>query len=79
MQELTEEKLAEIQENFEFFDEDKNGFIDLDEFAELLKVLSPSITREQVACGFRIVDENGDGFIDHDEFVEWWRTTWWEY
>ncbi len=79
MQELTKDSLDEIEDNFKYFDKDENGLIDQDEFAELLKVLSPNIDAKQIATGFNIVDENSDGYIDHDEFVTWWRSTWWEY
>ena len=76
---ISQEKLAEIKENFDFFDRDNNGEIDLDEFTKLLKIISPSSTVDQAASGFSIVDENDDGHIDFDEFIEWWQTCWWEY
>lgn len=79
MTELTEEKRREISENFDFFDTDHNGHIDFDEFAKLLRILSPDCTVQQTAEGFSIIDTNSDGFIDLEEFIEWWQTTWWEY
>ncbi|MCW8878601.1 MAG: EF-hand domain-containing protein [Kangiellaceae bacterium] len=76
---LSAEKLAEIKENFSFFDRDDNNEIDVEEFTQLLKVISPQATTEQAEAGFAIVDENNDGHIDFDEFIEWWQTCWWEY
>lgn len=76
---LSAEKLAEIKENFSFFDRDDNNEIDVEEFTQLLKVISPQATKEQAEAGFAIVDENDDGHIDFDEFIEWWQTCWWEY
>ncbi len=76
---LSEEKLAQVRDHFDFCDTDGNGQIDFDEFAALLKVLSPSSTTNQAAAGFSITDTNSDGYIDFDEFIAWWQTTWWEY
>lgn len=76
---LTEKQIAEIKEEFDFFDGDKNGQIDQDEFFELLKALSPKTKKEQAAEGFDLIDENHDNFIDFDEFLAWWKNGWWEY
>jgi Ca2+-binding EF-hand superfamily protein len=76
---LPEQKLAEIKDNFKFFDRDNNNEIDLGEFSQLLKVISPSTTLEQAETGFSLVDDNNDGHIDFEEFIEWWQTCWWEY
>ena len=74
-----EEQIAEVKNNFDFFDRDGNGEIDVDEFEKLLQVLSPDATAEQAKRGFAIIDENDDGHIDFDEFLEWWQTCWWEF
>lgn len=79
MKPLSEESLAEVKENFNFFDRDANGEIDVEEFEELLKVLSPTATEEQAKRGFELIDENNDGHIDFEEFLEWWQTCWWEF
>ncbi|MEE4244100.1 MAG: EF-hand domain-containing protein [Kangiellaceae bacterium] len=78
-QPLTEESLANVRKNFDFFDRDGNGEIDLAEFTELLKVLSPNSTKAQAEKGFNYIDENGDEHIDFDEFLAWWETCWWEF
>ncbi len=76
---LPEAQINDIKKNFEFFDRDSNGEIDLEEFTELLKVLSPKSTKEQAEKGFEIIDGNGDQHIDFDEFLSWWQSCWWEY
>ena len=38
--ELDESKVAEIRKEFDYFDRDKNGQIDMPEFIELLTILS---------------------------------------
>ncbi len=76
---LTGAKLEEVRDHFEFCDTDGNGHIDFDEFADLLKILSPESTTAQAAAGFSITDTNSDGYIDFEEFIAWWQTTWWEY
>lgn len=79
MRQLPETKAREIRENFDYFDVDNNGLIDFDEFAALLKVISPRSTVKQAAEGFSIIDTNSDGYVDLDEFMAWWQTTWWEF
>lgn len=79
MKPLTEEHIANVKTNFDFFDRDSNGEIDVEEFEELLKILSPDATEEQAKRGFAIIDENDDGHIDFKEFLEWWETCWWEF
>ncbi len=76
---LTEEKIAEIKSNFDFFDRDSNGRIDEKEFGQLLKVIEPKATHKQVATGFALVDEDSDGSIDFSEFLTWWQQCWWQY
>ena len=76
---IPEKQLAELKENFDFFDRDNNGEIDQEEFVKLLQVISPDSTKEQGEKGFAFVDENNDGHIDLEEFIDWWQTCWWEY
>jgi len=76
---ISTQQMAEIKENFEFFDRDSNNEIDLGEFTKLLRVISPTATVEQAQKGFEYIDENQDGHIDFDEFIAWWESCWWEY
>lgn len=76
---LSQEKIAEIRKDFDFFDRDGNGQIDLVEFIELLTALAPKTKANQVEDGFNLIDTNNDGHIDFDEFLAWWQECWWEY
>lgn len=76
---LKQEHLLEIKKNFDFFDEDNNGQIELKEFIKLLKVIEPSSTKEQAEEGFKFIDDDHNGFIDFDEFIAWWESCWWQY
>lgn len=76
---LTEENIAAVRKDFEFFDRDQNGQIDLPEFIELLMVISPKTKVANVREGFALIDNNGDGYIDFDEFLDWWQSNWWEF
>jgi calmodulin len=76
---VDEKKVAEIRKEFDYFDTDGNGQIELKEFIELLTVLSPKTKASHVQEGFSIIDNNNDGYIDFDEFLKWWLEGWWEY
>lgn len=76
---LDENQIAEIRKEFEFFDRDQNGQIDLQEFIELLTILSPKTKASHVQEGFELIDKNSDGYIDFEEFLKWWQQGWWEY
>ena len=75
----SKEILAEIRTNFEYFDRDNNGQIDVTEFTKLLKIIEPSSTREQAEKGFKYIDTDNNGSIDLEEFISWWQTSWWQY
>ncbi|MDX1678965.1 EF-hand domain-containing protein [Arsukibacterium sp.] len=76
---LSEQQQADIKKEFEFFDRDGNGQIDIAEFIELLTVLAPKTKASHVEEGFKLIDKNGDGYIDFPEFLQWWQQCWWEY
>lgn len=76
---VDEKKVAEIRKEFDYFDSDGNGQLELKEFIELLTVLSPKTKASHVQEGFSIIDNNNDGSIDFDEFLKWWLEGWWEY
>lgn len=76
---MSEEQIASIRKDFDFFDRDQNGQIDLSEFIDLLTILSPKTKANHVQEGFDLIDGNGDGFIDFEEFLAWWQECWWEY
>ncbi len=64
--------LAEIRENFDHFDTDQNGFIDIEEFAHLLDSLQAEMSADEIRTGFREIDADKNGLIDFDEFCAWW-------
>ncbi len=74
-----QEQLNEIRKNFDFFDNDNNGLINLDEFIDLLKVIEPTSTIEQANNGFKLIDQDENETIDIDEFIKWWQSYWWQY
>ena len=75
----SQDKLDEIRTNFEYFDGDGNGRIDLSEFTKLLQVIEPTATKEQAEKGFELVDGDNNGHIDLEEFIDWWESHWWQY
>jgi len=79
MTKLSDEKIAYIRENFDYFDADKNGHIEVAEFTRLLKVIEPTATAKQAAEGFKIIDSDNNGSIEFSEFLIWWQSCWWQY
>jgi Ca2+-binding EF-hand superfamily protein len=69
---MDDERIVELQENFDHFDQDENGKIDLAEFIRLMDALQAMLTPDEARIGFQSVDSDGDGRIDFDEFKEWW-------
>ena len=76
---LSQKEIDSIREEFDFFDRDQNGQIDIKEFIELLTILSPKTKASHVEEGFELIDGNADGYIDFQEFLSWWQECWWEY
>jgi Ca2+-binding EF-hand superfamily protein len=62
----------ELMENFEHFDRDHNGKIDLAEFSELLDALGSDMNDGDKRIGFDAIDTDGSKAIDFDEFATWW-------
>lgn len=54
---------------FNLYDKDKNGAINLDEFAAILKSLEIVTDEKKISSLVKEVDSNGDGHIDFNEFV----------
>lgn len=67
------EELAEIQAEFELCDLDKSGRLDIDEFYNFVRRLTPEATDEEIEIGFLEIDTSHNGFIDFDEFLSWWQ------
>ncbi len=62
----------EVRETFDHFDEDDNGYIDREEFAEIMQALGTDMSEAELNIGFDSVDTNHNGEIDFDEFYAWW-------
>ena len=76
---VSQEKLQEIKTNFDYFDKDNNGTIELDEFIKLLQTIEPTATKEQAEQGFELIDTDNNGAIEFNEFINWWQSYWWHY
>ncbi|KAK7362348.1 hypothetical protein VNO77_04459 [Canavalia gladiata] len=64
-----EASMAEVEEAFDVFDENKDGFIDAAELQRVLCCLG--LEKDFTECQKMInaVDQNGDKLIDHNEFL----------
>ena len=69
MASVDEEEKADARENFNLFDKDHNGKISLEEFRNVVMLITDGqITDEQITDMLKEVDLNGDGEIDFEEF-----------
>ena len=62
--------LAEVEEAFNVFDENKDGFIDAAELQSILCCLGLEKDLMQCQRMINAVDQNGDELIDRDEFIK---------
>ncbi|NIN37088.1 MAG: EF-hand domain-containing protein [Gammaproteobacteria bacterium] len=72
MPELDQDQIEEMKESFDYFDTDKNGQIDFNEFVQFMGVLDSEMSNEEMEVGFDIIDSDNNGAIDFDEFMDWW-------
>ncbi|KAE9607366.1 hypothetical protein Lal_00026931 [Lupinus albus] len=65
-----EPTFVEVEEAFDVFDENKDGFIEAKELQRVLCLLG--LEKDLVQCQriINVVDQNGDELIDHNEFVK---------
>ena len=63
----------EIREIFDYFDRDKSGAIDSDEFRSLLQAMDAYESDDELQIGLSIIDTNGNGQIEYDEFARYWK------
>jgi Ca2+-binding EF-hand superfamily protein len=68
----SENSEAELRREFDHADTNKNGSIDEDEFAALVRTLGVTLTPEEVQIAFLAIDINGNGRIEFGEFKNWW-------
>ena len=62
-----------VVDAFNFFDNNKNGYITVDELKTILKMVDSKLTDDELAELFRLADSTRDGKIDYREFVNFWN------
>jgi Ca2+-binding EF-hand superfamily protein len=62
-----------VVDAFNFFDNNKNGYITVDELKTILKMVDSKLTDDELAELFRLADSTKDGKIDYREFVNFWN------
>ena len=66
---LTDEKIAEIKKAFSRFDKDGNGTIDTKKIGDLMKSLGHNPTKAEIKDMNNKADADGNGTIDFPEFL----------
>ncbi len=61
----------ELRENFDHFDRNRDGRLDLAEFSELMEALGALEPGESASMGFQAIDTDSSGLVEFDEFVRW--------
>ena len=64
----------ELREIFAHYDRDRDGVIELPEFARICEANGMSMDEDELAMGYAIVDSDNDGKINWEEFKGWWRS-----
>ena len=62
----------QLRSQFDEFDKDGNGKIDLSEFRELLTTLGEQMEPAAAEALFDGVDSDETGLVDFEEFSKWW-------
>merc|ERR1719478_1703026 len=66
--------LCYLKQEFDTYDEDRSGYIDVKELRELLEKLGEELTEEELEQAFKELDADGSGEIEFFEFVEWFTS-----
>ena len=68
---MTTISAAELRENFDHFDTNGDGRIELHEFETLMAALGFEGEAEELRLGFRAIDTDHSGLVEFDEFARW--------
>lgn len=68
--EIPIERRRELDDAFDQFDKNKDGYITEKELLSVMQSLGQNPTKEEVKALFKEADLNGDGQITSDEFIE---------
>jgi hypothetical protein len=66
--------LCYLKQEFDAYDEDRSGYIDVKELKELLEKLGEELSEDELEQAFRELDQDGSGEIEFFEFVEWFTS-----
>jgi len=66
--------LCYLKQEFDAYDEDRSGYIDVKELRELLNKLGEELSEEELEQAFKELDADGSGEIEFFEFVEWFTS-----
>jgi len=66
-------QLCQIKQEFDQYDEDQSGRIDINELRSLLVKLIEDPSEEEIQQAFKELDMDGSGEIEFFEFVEWFK------
>jgi Ca2+-binding EF-hand superfamily protein len=70
---LDKELLNSLKKLFDKFDEDKSGFIELNEISQISKTLGDDTKSENFKKAVFALDLNHDERISFEEFIRWWK------
>merc|ERR1711862_530881 len=66
--------LCYLKQEFDAYDDDHSGYIDVKELKELLEKLGEELSEGELDQAFRELDRDGSGEIEFFEFVEWFTS-----
>jgi len=67
-----EAEIARLREDFDYFDRNKDGVMEFEEFVRFLTALDAGMSESECRIGFAEIDTDHDAAIEFEEFREWW-------
>jgi len=68
---LSAQKIQDIREAFEYFDQEGKGYISTEELAKVMTAFGYNPAELDFEAMIRAVDSKKDGVIDFEEFLAW--------